>query len=171
MPLLPDTDPDSTLDRLFQGQRPVRQDFTERTLARIQAAAALEEDTLDERLDAWLASVPVTPADDFTERTVSRIRRAPAPVIRFPLPLLVRTAAGIAAAIALLLVVGRNEVHAPAESVQMANALTHEASTADRTLESDAALATLLMLAEGLDKDARWLVHGGETTAFLTLAH
>ena len=171
MPDLSPTDRlDPLLDSLLQTRQPAQSGFAESVVARIHSEAVHEDPMLDEWLEAELSAARIEPSHDFTERTLARLRQKRAPLIHFPFPLLVRPAAGIAAAVAILLGIGHSEFANPTGRVGSATMASAEHATVDRQLPTDAALATLLMLAEDLNSDARWLLHGDESDTLLALA-
>lgn len=171
MPDLPSTDRlDPLLDRLLQTGQPAQPSFAENVMNRIRNDAADEDIMLDEWLEAELSAARIEPSEGFTERTLARIHRKQAPLIRFPFPLLVRTAAGMAAAVAILLGIGHSEFANPTSQVASTTMASTQHTSVERELQTDTALATLLMLAEDLNSDARWLLHGEESATLLALA-
>lgn len=169
MPYDPSNDPfESALDRLFQANRTASPDFTARTLTRIRAEAASADGSMDDWLEGELAANRIQPAPGFTERARQRIHREKAPLIQFPLPLFIRSAAGIAAAIAVLFAVGRSQMGPAMPTAD--TALMAQVEQTSHALELDPAATTLLMLAEGLDPNARWLLEGGDNAALMALA-
>ncbi len=172
MPKHPPNDPfGPALDHLWRKQIAIRSDFTERTMDRIRNSSDLSSDEqLEGWLDAALSASKVEPSRAFTEKTLRRIQEDQSEkVIRFPFTLVARVAAGMAAAIALLFMLGQpGPTSHPPEPTPYAEAVpqSHMVTVAEQH-PADLELAALLMLAEGLDKDARWLLHGKENTALL----
>lgn len=169
---------DALLDRLRSDAIAPTTGFTERTLQRLRAEPAeSSEAILDTWLDAALASQPIEPRADFTARTLARLHapaetgeaseRAVAPLIQFPFSLVARLAAGIAAAVALLLPLNQLQVaDAPGQATPFALA----APTSDFFFEEDAIDAQILLLAQGLHGEARWALESTDSLTLLALA-
>lgn len=166
---MPSNDPfETSLDRLFRAGRPPSPGFTEQALARAQAKEKGAGASVEAWIEAELATFRVEPGPGFTERTRRRIEAEKAPVIRFPIGLFIRTAGAAAAALALLFAIGQSGFESASSGGEPG--LLAQAQPVRATPQVDSATATLLMLAETLDSDARWLLESGDNAALLALA-
>jgi hypothetical protein len=175
---------DATLDRLLAQQKPVADDFAARALARLHTEAGSigePDELLEQTLESALRSAPIEPSHDFTACTLERLQpqtneRKPAKILPFSIPMVARAVGGAAAAITLLISVARVEVAdnvpASAPSQVVVREIPPSVPASANAAAGDAydeASVLLMMLAEGIDENARWAIDENDTSTLLAL--